>query len=142
MDELDARLHRIGQHQFRAKFRLRGRDRAVVDLRGITTVRRHAEELVERRLAPAEPRNDGRQTPYRGHPVFVAQHATATCCRTCLERWHDIPPGVRSTTSSKATSWKRSADGSWGSTPPTARRRDRIEAPLRADLGLSLRLIL
>jgi len=93
MDELDARLHRIGQHPFRAKFRLRGRDRAVVDLCGITTVRRHAEELVGRRLAPAEPRNDGRQTPYRGHPVFVAQHATATCCRTCLARWHDIPAG-------------------------------------------------
>jgi hypothetical protein len=65
----------------------------VVDLRGITTVRRHAEELVESRLAPAEPRNDGRQTPYRGHPVFVAQHATATCCRTRLARWHDIPAG-------------------------------------------------
>lgn len=88
-----ARLHRIGQHPFRAKFRLRGRDRAVVDLRGITTVRRHAEELVGRRLAPAQPRNDGRQTPYRGHPVFVAQHATATCCLTCLARWHDIPAG-------------------------------------------------
>jgi Domain of unknown function (DUF4186) len=93
MDELDARLHRIGQHPFRAKFRLRGRDRAVVDLRGITTVRRHAEQLVEHRLAPAQPRNDGRQTPYRGHPVFVAQHATATCCRTCLARWHGIPAG-------------------------------------------------
>jgi Domain of unknown function (DUF4186) len=92
-EELDARLHRIGRHHFRAKFRLRGRDRAVVDLRGIATVRRHAEELVERRLAPAEPRNDGRQTPYRGHPVFVAQHATATCCRTCLEHWHGIPAG-------------------------------------------------
>ncbi|MBF6090776.1 DUF4186 domain-containing protein [Nocardia cyriacigeorgica] len=93
MDELDARLHRIGQHHFRAKFRLRGRDRAIVDLRGLTTVRKHARELIERRLAPAEPRNDGRQTPYRGHPVFVAQHATATCCRTCLERWHNIPAG-------------------------------------------------
>ncbi len=54
MDELDARLHRIGQHHFRAKFRLHGRDRAVVDLRGIATVRRHAEELVERSLAPAD----------------------------------------------------------------------------------------
>lgn len=61
MDELDARPHRIGQHHFRARFRLRGRDRAVVDLRGIATVCRHAEELVERRLAPAEPRNDGRR---------------------------------------------------------------------------------
>jgi hypothetical protein len=93
MDELDVRLRRIGQHPFRAKFRLRGRDRAVVDLRGIETVRRHAEDLIGKRLAPAEPRNDGKQTPYRGHPVFVAQHATATCCRTCLQRWHGIPAG-------------------------------------------------
>lgn len=93
MDELDAKLTRIGQHPFRARFRLTGRDRAVVDLRGMTTVRWHAHEIVEQRLAPAEPRNDGRQTPYRGHPVFVAQHATATCCRTCLHRWHGISAG-------------------------------------------------
>jgi hypothetical protein len=92
-DELDHRLDRIGQHPFRARFRLRGRDRAVVDLRGIVTVRQHAEDLIGRRLAPAQPRNDGKQTPYRGHPVFVAQHATATCCRTCLARWHGIPAG-------------------------------------------------
>lgn len=93
MNELDTRLQRIGQHHFRAKFHLRGRDRAVVDLPGIATVRKHAQELIESRLAPAEPRNDGKQTPYRGHPVFVAQHATATCCRTCLQRWHGIPAG-------------------------------------------------
>lgn len=91
--ELDDRLDRIVRHPFRAKFRLRGRDRAVADLRGIATVRKHAEELIDRRLAPAQPHNDGRQTPYRGHPVFVAQHATATCCRTCLARWHGIPAG-------------------------------------------------
>ncbi|MHA6793199.1 DUF4186 domain-containing protein [Pseudonocardia bannensis] len=93
IDGLDERLRRIGQHPFRAGFRLRGRDRAVVDLRGIGTVRRHADDLIGKRLAPARPHNDGRQTPYRGHPVFVAQHATATCCRTCLERWHAIPAG-------------------------------------------------
>ena len=93
MDRLDVRLHQIGRNHFRAKFRLRCKERAVVDMRGITTVREHAEELVKHRLAPAEPRNDGRQTPYHGHPVFVAQHATATCCRTCLARWHDIPAG-------------------------------------------------
>lgn len=93
IDELDARLHRIGQQRFRAKFQLTDRERTVVDQRGMTTVRRHAGELIERRLAPAEPRNDGRQTPYRGHPVFVAQHATATCCRKCLQRWHGIPAG-------------------------------------------------
>ncbi len=56
-------------------------------------VRKHAGELLAKRLAPAAPHKDGKQTPYRGHPVFVAQHATATCCRGCLERWHGIPKG-------------------------------------------------
>lgn len=93
MDALDARLQRMSQSKCRSRIQLRGRDRAVVDLRGIATVRKHAQELIEKRLAPAEPRNDGKQTPYRGHPVFVAQHATATCCRTCLRRWHGIPAG-------------------------------------------------
>ena len=91
--DLDPLLDRIGQHPFRARFHLRGRDRATADLRGLATMRAHAAELIADRLAPAEPRNDGRQTPYRGHPVFVAQHATATCCRTCLQRWHEIPKG-------------------------------------------------
>src|SRR3546814_7102519 len=49
--------------------------------------------IVEKRLAPAEPVNDGKQTPMRGHPVLIAQHATATCCRSCLAKWHGIPAG-------------------------------------------------
>lgn len=52
---------------------------------------RHAADFIERRLAPAQLPNDGRQTPLRGHPVFPAQHATATCCRGCLAKWHGIP---------------------------------------------------
>lgn len=56
-------------------------------------IREHAAALLAARLAPAAPHKDGKQTPYRGHPVFVAQHATATCCRGCLERWHSIPKG-------------------------------------------------
>jgi hypothetical protein len=90
---IDDRIDAIGRHPFRAKFHLRGRERAIVQLRGMGAVRKHAEELFAQRVAPAEPRKDGRQTPYRGHPVFVAQHATATCCRTCLERFHKIPKG-------------------------------------------------
>ncbi|MEA2324410.1 MAG: hypothetical protein QOD81_4260 [Solirubrobacteraceae bacterium] len=90
---IDRRLDVIGRHPFRATFHLRGRERAEVTLRGMTTIRRHAADLLAKRLAPAQPAKDGRQTPYRGHPVFVAQHATATCCRTCLQRWHEIPKG-------------------------------------------------
>jgi hypothetical protein len=90
---IDERIDAIGRHPFRARFRLRGRERAIVQLRGMRAVRAHAEELFASRVAPAAPHKDGKQTPYRGHPVFVAQHATATCCRTCLERWHEIPKG-------------------------------------------------
>src|SRR3712207_4719415 len=92
-DSIDAKLEALARQPFRAKFHLRGRDAATVELRGRDVVRRHAGELLAQRLAPAAPLKDGKQTPYRGHPVFVAQHATATCCRGCLERWHDIPKG-------------------------------------------------
>jgi hypothetical protein len=90
---IDDRLDAIGRHPFRAKFHLRGRERAFVQLRGMTTVRQHAFDLIGKRLAPARPHKDGKQTPWRGHPVFIAQHATATCCRSCLLRSHEIPKG-------------------------------------------------
>jgi hypothetical protein len=90
MDEL---LDRIGSQPFRAKFHLRGRDRGLAQLHGPERLRRHAREIVDRRLAAAFPVKDGKQTPYRGHPVFVAQHATGTCCRSCLHRNHGIEPG-------------------------------------------------
>ena len=61
----------------------------------VVAARRDSDRACHRLLskAPAEPRHDGRQTPYRNHPVFVAQHATATCCRSCLEKWHGIAKG-------------------------------------------------
>src|SRR4051812_49693522 len=74
---IDSRLRALAREPFRARFHLRGRDAATVELRGMDTIRRHAGELLAKRLAPAAPHKDGKQTPYRGHPVFVAQHATA-----------------------------------------------------------------
>jgi hypothetical protein len=90
---LDERIDRIGRQRFRSKFHLCGRDRGLAELRGPQTLRAHAREIIAKRLAPAEPYKDGKQTPYHGHPVFVAQHATATCCRSCLERNHGIAKG-------------------------------------------------
>lgn len=48
-------------------------------------------------LRPRTPPMTEKQTPMRGHPVFIAQHATATCCRGCLAKWHNIPQGVQLT---------------------------------------------
>jgi hypothetical protein len=56
-------------------------------------IRSHAHQIVKARLSAALPANDGGQTPMRGHPVFVAQHATGTCCRECLKKWHKIEQG-------------------------------------------------
>ena len=89
-DDLFAALARSG---FRSRFRLGPRDKAYLRDKGLDVVLKHARDFIRQRLAPAEPANDGKQTPWRGHPAFVAQHATATCCRTCLAKWHGIPAG-------------------------------------------------
>ena len=90
---LDDLFLALAGSEFRRRSRLGPADRAYIEARGLERVLVEAEELIGRRVAPAAPPNDGRQTPWRGHPVFVAQHATATCCRGCLARWHGIPKG-------------------------------------------------
>ncbi|WP_323718078.1 DUF4186 domain-containing protein [Paracoccus aminovorans] len=93
MDEFDALFRRLAQSRFRSRFRLDPRERAYADAKGRDTIARHAGDFIAAGLAPAQPRNDGRQTPMRGHPVFVAQHATGSCCRSCLAKWHGLPAG-------------------------------------------------
>ncbi|WP_339107305.1 DUF4186 domain-containing protein [Thioclava sp. GXIMD4216] len=88
--ELFARLSRS---RFRSRFHLGPRERAYCDAKGRSVIMRHAQDFIAMRLAPAYPHKDGKQTPMRGHPVFIAQHATACCCRSCLETWHHIPQG-------------------------------------------------
>lgn len=87
-DDLFAALSRS---PFRSRFHLAAKERDYLAGKGMATVLAHAEAFIASKLAPALPRNDGKQTPMRGHPVFIAQHATATCCRGCLEKWHHIP---------------------------------------------------
>ena len=79
---------------FRSRFHLSPEERAQAEKLGESRLRAHAADLISARLAPAAPLNDGRQTPMRGHPVFVAQHACACCCRGCLFKWYHVPKGV------------------------------------------------
>ncbi len=92
-ETFDSLFDRLAQSKFRSRFRLTEKDLQYIREKGVDTVRNHAEDFIRRRLAPAVIENDGKQTPMRGHPVFTAQHATATCCRGCLSKWHGIPPG-------------------------------------------------
>ncbi|HDP4967334.1 TPA: DUF4186 domain-containing protein, partial [Escherichia coli] len=94
MQSLDPLFARLSRSKFRSRFRLGMKERQYCLDKGAPVIEQHAADFVAKRLAPALPANDGKQTPMRGHPVFIAQHATATCCRCCLAKWHNIPQGV------------------------------------------------
>ncbi len=84
---------KLARSAFRRRFHLNAQDRAYLQEKGLSLVLEHGQDFIARRLAPASPLKDGRQTPWKGHPVFVAQHATGTCCRSCLAKWHALPSG-------------------------------------------------
>lgn len=86
-------LDRLAKSKFRLKFKLRAQELKYIKDKGLDKIYTHACDFIRDRVAPAAPVKDGKQTPMRGHPVFIAQHATATCCRGCIEKWHKIPAG-------------------------------------------------
>jgi hypothetical protein len=90
-------FERLKQNDFRRKFHLNTKDALYFKQKGKEEIARHAADFVSKRLAPAKPARDGKQTPWRGHPVFVAQHATGTCCRSCLLKWHQLAKGIELT---------------------------------------------
>jgi len=92
-DRIDHSLNSLKKSKFRSKFRLTQIDRDYIATKGLEAIKEHAYQFINARLAPAFPKNDGKQTPMKGHPVFIAQHATATCCRGCLGKWYRIEKG-------------------------------------------------
>ncbi|MEA3435021.1 MAG: DUF4186 domain-containing protein [Thermodesulfobacteriota bacterium] len=91
--KVDSTLELLRRSSFRSKFKLTGQDRQYIQDKGIETIKDHAFDFINSRIASQFPKNDGKQTPMKGHPVFIAQHATATCCRGCLQKWHRIQKG-------------------------------------------------
>lgn len=86
-------FERLGNSRFHSSFHLKQKDIDYINSKGMDTIREHARDFIAKREAPAVIPNDGKQTPMKGHPVFVAQHATATCCRGCICKWHKIQLG-------------------------------------------------
>lgn len=93
MATIEEAFSRLSGSPFRSKFHLTKRDREYISKKGLEVIRRHAEDFIKERLAPADIPNDGKQTPMRGHPVFIAQHACACCCRDCLFKWYKVKKG-------------------------------------------------
>ena len=86
-------FERLGNSKFRSSFHLKQKDIDYINEKGLDKIREHARDFIAKREAPAVIPNDGKQTPMRGHPVFIAQHATATCCRGCIQKWHKLATG-------------------------------------------------
>ena len=84
---------RLSRSPFRSRFHLGEKERKYVEKKGYDVIESHAYDFITKRLAPAIIPNDGKQTPMKGHPVFIAQHANALCCRGCMEKWHHIGKG-------------------------------------------------
>lgn len=93
----DKLFEALAKSTFRSRFKLKEKDKEYIQTKGFDTIKSHASDFIAKRVAPAEISNDGKQTPMRGHPVFIAQHATATCCRGCIEKWHKFKKGVELT---------------------------------------------
>ena len=92
-DRINHTLDSLKKSKFRSKFKLSQKDRDYIATKGLETIRDHAYQFINSRVAPAFPKNDGKQTPMKGHPVFIAQHGTATCCRKCIQKWHGFEKG-------------------------------------------------
>lgn len=137
---MDAVRQALARSPFRCRFRLDAAARTYVQQQGMGTIRRHAEDFVRTRLAPAAPLNDGKQTPMRGHPVFLAQHACACCCRSCLAKWHGFPVGHELTAEQQAyivTLLLRWVEDQMSLPDPAPRRRDSRSTPVQGEFDFS-----
>ena len=90
MQNIESVLNNLAKSNFRSKFHLKPKDIEYINEKGMDKIREHAYDFISKRLGDKIIPNDGKQTPMRGHPVFISEHATATCCRGCLEKWYHI----------------------------------------------------
>lgn len=90
---IDNKLLMLGKSKFRSSFHLNMKLINYIDKSGFNKIEEHAYDFINKNIVSAYPRNDGKQTPMKNHPVFIAQHACGCCCRGCLEKWHNIPKG-------------------------------------------------
>ena len=90
---IDNKLFCLSKSKFRSSFKLSKKLIDYIDKNGFDKIEEHAYDFIRKNISSAYPLNDGKQTPMKNHPVFIAQHACGCCCRECLEKWHNIPKG-------------------------------------------------
>lgn len=87
---IQQKLNKLEKSKFRSSFHLKQKEIEYINKKGLEEIKKQAYEIINKRLKPKIIKSDGKQTPMKNHPVFIGQHATATCCRGCLYKWHHI----------------------------------------------------
>lgn len=87
---IKTKLQSLKKSKFRSRFHLTKKEITLINEKGLSKIKEHAYDIIKKNLAIYDEKKDGKQTPMKNHPVFIAEHATATCCRGCLEKWHKI----------------------------------------------------
>ena len=90
MSVISEKIDNLSKSKFRSSFHLRKYMLDYIEEKGLDKIKMDAYYFIKNRISDTSKYIDGHQTPMRGHPVFIAQHATATCCRNCLFKWHHI----------------------------------------------------
>ena len=90
IEEVFSKLNKTGRI---SNFSLGDAEIEYVSSRGIEILRLHATDFIQKRIAPKEPKNDGHQTPAKGHPVFLAQHACGCNDRDSVEQFFGFKKG-------------------------------------------------
>ena len=93
IEYINNKLKSLSKSKFRNSFHLRKYMINYIKEKGLDKIEEHTRELLIKNISDSNPKNDGKQTPMKGHPTFIAQHACGCCCRSCLEKWHHIPKG-------------------------------------------------
>ena len=64
-NHLEQLFARLAKSKFRSRFKLGKRDCQYLRDKGLSVIEKHALDFINDRLAPALPKNDGKQTPMK-----------------------------------------------------------------------------
>ena len=96
LEDVEYTFAMLQRETIRAKFWRKPIDSILLEkarMRGISGIKGDALAILAKKVGPKSKGTpwDSRGTPYDGDMIFLGQHATATCCRRCIQEWHGIP---------------------------------------------------
>ncbi|WP_372655987.1 DUF4186 family protein [Halobacteriovorax sp.] len=84
-------FRRLGCSKVCCKFKLKDEQWEYLAKRGFDTILLEGRSLIVKIFNEDSLSHSCKVAPVQTHPIYIALHATGTCCRSSLEKWHKIP---------------------------------------------------